>query len=216
MQNLILYGFNTLAKELVKISEFESEYSVSYICVDRAYKTDSFYKDIPIIAFEELKTLNIEEFRVLITFGYTSMNELREKKFRLCKESGYPLTNFISDKASVYTDDIGASNIIMPHAVISNGVRLGDGNIIYPSVVIGHDCRVGNFNFIASCVDILGKATIGDRCFIGGNSTVLDTKKVADSTLVGAGAVISQDTESGQVLVPPRSIVLSEQSKYFY
>jgi sugar O-acyltransferase (sialic acid O-acetyltransferase NeuD family) len=215
MKKLILYGLNSLAEEIVRISLLESEYKISYICVDQKYKNGSFYQGVPIIAFEALDTLDMEQFEILITFGYTSMNKLKMSKFRLCKRQGYTLTNFISDKASVYTDDIGESNIIMPHSIISKGVHLGDCNTIYPSVVIGHDCRVGNFNFIASCVDILGRATIGDRCFVGGNSTILDTRKLADATLVGAGAVISQNTKPGQVFVPPRSTLLEKSSEDF-
>lgn len=216
MQKLILYGLNSLAKEIIRFSLSEPDYTVSYICVDQAYKVDSFCENIPIIAFEDLYTIDIENYKILITIGYTSMNELKEEKFVLCKQRGYPMTNFISSRACVYTNDIGESNIIMPHSVISNGVHLGNGNAIYPSAVIGHDCKIGSFNFIASCADILGKVTVGDRCFIGGNSTILDAKELADSTLVGAGAVVSTNTSRGQVVVPPRSVVLQKTSKEFF
>ena len=92
MKKLILYGLNSLAEEIVRISLLESEYKISYICVDQKYKNGSFYQGVPIIAFEALDTLDMEQFEILITFGYTSMNKLKMSKFRLCKRQGYTLT----------------------------------------------------------------------------------------------------------------------------
>ena len=216
MKQLILYGFNSLTREIVKFCEKEKEYHVSYICVDKAYLNDSDYKGLPIIAVEDLNQLDMSHYEVLITFGYSNMNEIKRQKYNICKEKHYTMANFISENAMVYTDDIGDSNIIMPNVVISNGVSIGNCNTFYPSVVVGHDCNIGSFNFIASCADILGMVNIGDQCFIGGNSTIIDGKSLASCSLIGAGAVVSINTEKDQVIVPNRSILLEKKSQDFY
>ena len=216
MKQLILYGFNSLTREIVKFCEREKGYHVSYICVDKAYLDESDYQGLPFIAFEDLHQLDMSCYEVLITFGYSKMNEIKRLKYNICKQKNYKMANFISERAMVYTDDIGDSNIIMPNVVISNGVSIGNCNTFYPSVVVGHDCNIGSFNFIASCADILGMVNIGDQCFVGGNSTIVDGKSLANCSLVGAGAVVAVNTQENQVIVPNRSILLERNSHDFY
>ncbi len=216
MKEIIVYGLNSLSKELIKFIQFEKKNVIKYIVLDRKYITYNHYEDIKIIAYEDLKKIYENNQEILITFGYSNMNKLKKSKYEQCKNDGYKIHTYISEKAMVYTDNIGEGNIIMPNVVVSNGVILNKCNIIYPSVVIGHDCNIGSFNFIASSVTILGKAIIGDRCFLGGNSTILDAKKVADATLVGAGAILSQDTEDEQVILPEKSKILNKKSDCFF
>lgn len=113
-----------------------------------------------------------------------------------------PLTKNISDTAS-----IGEGSVVMPGAIIGNGVQIGMNTIIHPNVVIMDHCIVGN-NVIIQSGTVVGsdafyynkktarevhykkmlsggRVVIEDSVEIGANCTI--DRGVSGDTVIGAG-----------------------------
>lgn len=215
MKKLIIYGFNELAKELIEMIRVESQYVIKYIALDLEYLTKTKYKDIDFIDVEKLYEYE-EEFEVLITFGYTRMNDLRREKYEYCKNKGYKICTFISQKASVYTQFVGEGSILMPNTMISANTTIGICNIVYGTAFIGHDNTIGDYNFISASSCLLGNVNLGNNCFIGGGSVIKSDINIANRTLIGAGSVLKNNTDENDVIVPERSVKINQKSYEFY
>lgn len=120
------------------------------------------------------------------------------------------------------------SELISPHANISNSAKLGKGCIIQSAVNISsnvrigcfvklntmsnimHDSLIGDYSTIAPNAVILGKVTIESFAYIGANSTILPEKKIGSNSIIGAGSVITKDVDKRQVIVGNPGILLKK------
>ena len=136
------------------------------------------------------------------------MNNTRKRLFKLIKEKGYSITNYIHSTALVLSKDIGEGSLIFENVVIGRFAKIGIGNIFYPCSLFAHHSTAGDFNFFAIASSVAGNVTIGNNCFIGNNATTKDSIKISDYTLIGAGSYIAINTEPYGVYVPAKSIKL--------
>jgi UDP-3-O-[3-hydroxymyristoyl] glucosamine N-acyltransferase len=137
-----------------------------------------------------------------------------------------PLQKTISDSAS-----IGEGSIIMPGAIIGNGVEIGNNTIIYPAVVIMDHCIIGN-NVIIQSGTVIGsdafyynkkvsrdvhykKMLSGGRVVvendveIGANCTI--DRGVSGDTLIGAGTKIDNLVHIGHDTIIGKNCLLAAQ-----
>lgn len=91
--------------------------------------------------------------------------------------------------------------VVLEHAHVGPGARLGYGTIINTAAVVEHDCRVGEGVHVAPGAVLLGGCSVGDGAFIGGGAVVLPSIHVGQEATVGAGAVVLEDVEPGATVV---------------
>lgn len=213
-KKIIIIGNTNNAKLARYYFENDSDYEVVGFAVDRAYITTPEYCGLKVYAFEELtKTHPPEEFEAFVGIGYSGMNKIRESKYKALKEMGYHLPNYISSKCTwLSQESIGDNNLILEDNTIQPFVTIGSNNVLWSGNHIGHDVRIGDHNFITSHVVISGFTKIGNNCFLGVNCTLRDDIVIADETLVAAGAIIMNDTKTGEVHLPPRSTLFGKKS----
>lgn len=161
------------------------------------YKNKDIFCNLPVIDFEDLDSIITDPFEILITVGYPKMNKGRERVYHLCKEKGYKVGSYISNRAICDSDNIGEGCIIMPRAFIAPCTQIGICNIISTDSSIGHTSTVGDFNWFSGNVTTAGDVTIGSRCFFGINSLICNNVKIADETLVGVCSYVAKDTKPG-------------------
>lgn len=100
-------------------------------------------------------------------------------------------TQFIHDSCIIGDrTSFGIGFLLLPNALISCDVKIG--NLVFVNIGshIGHDVIVGDFTSIMANVDIGGGAQIGKNVFIGSNAVILPGVKIPDNTIVGAGSVV--------------------------
>lgn len=84
----------------------------------------------------------------------------------------------------------GFGLVLLPNALISCDVNIGNLVLINSGSQIGHDVIIGNFTSIMANVDIGGDCVIGSSVFIGSGAIILPGVKIPNNTRIGAGAVV--------------------------
>lgn len=126
---------------------------------------------------------------------------------RIRKEIAEANTNllyrsFLSKWAFGFPKEMGKGTIIMPGAIIREGVCVGDFSIINSGAIIEHGVEIGSYVHVAPGAIVLGDCRICDGTFIGANATIRQGITVGSWQFVKAGSVvkenlIDQDMRSG-------------------
>lgn len=210
----LIVGVGVLAERLCRYLEKEN-YKVVGFSVNRAYLPENdLLLGKNVFAIEDITSKfppqpDIEIFNCI---GYTKMNGVREEISKMLKTKGYKLGSYIHPSAHFWGDSFGDGTICLNDVIVDEGCVLGEGNILYPCAHISHDNMIGNYNFFAVSSVTCGFVKIENRCFIGANSTIKNDLTVKSGTLIGAGAYVSENTDEWSVIVPARSVKLSEKS----
>ncbi len=195
MREVVIYGLGSIAELAKFYFDNDSDYKVVAFTVEKSYHDKSEFQGLPVVTFEELEDeYPPSKYLLFIAVSYTNMNELREAKYLEGKQRGYTFANYISSKATVWTNKIGDNNFILEDNTIQPFTTIGNNNTIWSGNHIGHHGSIGNNNFISSHVVISGMVHIKNNCFLGVNSTLRNNITIADKTLIGAGAVILKNT----------------------
>lgn len=115
---------------------------------------------------------------------------------------------------------IGDNNIIMPHATILYGSRIGNGNEIHCGAVIGgipqdlkfrgedSTAEIGNNNKIRENVTINRGTASKGKTLIGNNNLLMENMHVAHDCIIGNNCIIGNSTKfAGEVVVDDHATI---------
>lgn len=217
MTKVIIFGTGEIAQIANYYFSADSDFEVIAFTVDAAYRKEETFETKEVVPFETIQDrYSPSDYKMFVALSYAKMNTVRAQKYQQAKEKGYMLVTYVSSRCtylSVHRPGencfIFEDNTIQPYVRIGNNVTIWSGNHI------GHHSEIHDHNFISSHVVISGHGVIRSYCFLGVNSTLAHRVVLAERTLVGAGAVISKNTEPGDVYVPARSVKLEKKSDAF-
>lgn len=200
---LVIFGTGEIAQLAHFYFKSDSKYEVVAFTVDSAFKTDSFFCDLPVIAFEELPSqFSPKRNELFVALSYSGLNSVRKEKYLAAKALSYRIASYISSRATILNNGhIGENcfiledNTVQPFVIIGNNVTLWSGNHI------GHHSTIKDHCFIASHVVVSGGVTIGEQCFIGVNATLRDHIVIGEKCVIGAGALLLADAKPGGVYI---------------
>lgn len=204
MKKMIICGCTIFSRHLCYTMEKDANIVTAAYCVSSEYMKEKEFDGRPVVLFENLNQIFGENnFQVLITVGYSTMNEGRKKLFHRCDELGYEIASFVESRATVDTERIGRGNIIIGDSCLQPFSQIGDGNLLCDAL-IGHGSSIGNFNYFAPRCTIAGCAKVGNNCFVGINACVGNYVAVGDYSLIGAGVTLTQSIEGNSVVGAPK------------
>ena len=208
----VIFGITDFGRMLRYYIEKYTGVEISAFSCDKKYMTENMFDGLPVVEFENIENVySPQDYSMIIGIGYSSMNELRKRKFQEAKNKGYRLENFIHPTVVNECRKMGEGNIIFENVTLAYGTEIGDGNIIWNGCQISHETVIGNFNYIAvSCV-LAGKPIIKNNCFLGINCAVQGKTILNDYTLIGAECFVKENTKEYSVYVPARSICLENK-----
>jgi acetyltransferase EpsM len=96
---------------------------------------------------------------------------------------------------------IGKGVVIMPHTIVSPGVKMGNHSQLYAMGFIGHDSTIGEMTFLSANSHTGGNVTVGDGAHIGIMSTSIENVVIGEYSVVGAGAIILKNVAPFNVVV---------------
>ncbi len=211
-EKTFIFGITDLA-EILLYHLLNDEIRIDGFMVHQNYKHEDFFHGFPVYEYE-LTEKNFPgcNISVYVCIGYSHMNYYRRRLFQDMRKKNYHIKTYIHKSANVFTKEIGEGNLILECAYIGMYARIGDGNIFYPKCVVAHHASVGSFNYFSIACSIAGKVMIGNENFFGNNAATKDKIKIANRILVGAGAYVDRNLKDNQVIVPQKSIVLTDKN----
>ena len=195
MRNLIIFGDTPFAERLFRYISIEAKDKVIAFTQEKSYISRKEIQGIPVVPFEEIDEHFNEDFEIIIGIGYTQMNQLKKKIYKMCKEKKYKVGTYISSNAIVYSSEFGEGCFIAPGSIVGPGCKLGVCNYLESSVVLSHDNSLGNFNFLSTNV-VLGEfSKIINNCFVGLHSTIRDDICITSYSLIGSSTNVLKSIE---------------------
>lgn len=214
MEKLVIFGAGDIARLAHYYFKNDSSYDVVAFTVDKAYIKEDRFLDLPLVAFEEIKSkYPPTDFKMYVALSYAQLNKLRAKKYHEAKALGYELVSYISSKCSFLTQyPIGDNSFIYEDNTVQPYVKIGSNVILWSGNHIGHDSVIEDHNFISSHVVISGHCTIKSYCFLGVNSTLRNGITIAEENIIGAGAIMMKNTKPQEVYLPAKSVLFEKKS----
>lgn len=198
MDKVIIFGVNMFSSVVYQTILKENNVEVVGFTLNAQYIKDKTFEGKSVYAFEDLESLfDMKNFKILITIGYSDMNGNRMKVYNMCKDAGYAVYTFISEKAFVYSDQIGEGSILLPASFVGPHVSIGKCVILWNQVCIPHHSSIGDFSHMAGGTMVGGGANLGKRCFVGMNCSIKNGIDIGDETFIGANSYMSESTEGG-------------------
>lgn len=201
MAKVVIFGTSQWAELAHYYLTHDSPHEVVAFTLDRDYLEEEQFKDLPVIAFDELEQrYPPAEYQLFIPISFKRMNHARAQKYDEAHARGYSMISYISSKATIWPGfKCGENCFVFEDNTIQPFVELGSDIVMWSGNHIGHHTCIKDHVMITSHVVISGCCTIEPFCFFGVNATVRDETIVARETLVGAGVVILKDTKEFEV-----------------
>jgi len=203
MAKVVIFGLLDTAELAHYYLQNDSDHEVIAFTVSRKYLEQDSFKDLPVVAFEDVESIYPpSDFYLFAPMTAKNMNKLREQIYLKGKAKGYSFISYISSKATVFDNEIGENcfiledNTIQPFTTIGNNVVLWSGNHI------GHHGEIKDHVFFTSHVVLSGHCVVESHCFFGVNATIRDYTHLKKGTLVAMGASLTkQETKEWGVYV---------------
>jgi len=133
----------------------------------------------------------------------------KEKVTKTCEAMNIELINAVHPSAIILPSAvIGQGVFIGAGAVINTDAKIGKGAVINTRAVVEHDTIVGDFANISPTACLGGRVTIGKGSFIGSGAIVLARTVIGGNSVVGMGAVVTRDIPENKMAygVPARIV----------
>ena len=199
---VIIFGTRDLAELAHYYLTIDSEHDVVAFAVNKAFRTQDFFHDLPVVDFEEVENIYpIDDFAFFAPMTAKNINHDREKVYLEIKSKSYQMISYISSKATRFNNKIGDNCFILEDNTLQPFTNIGNNVILWSGNHIGHHGAIGDHCFFTSHVVMSGHCKISSHCFFGVNSTIRDGAKLAKGTLLSMGANLLTDTEEWGVYV---------------
>lgn len=198
MKRVVILGDTEFAEELYQVMTAEG-IEVAAFSVDKQYIKGDTFCNLPMLPFETInECLEMENYEVALALGYSRMNNIRKQKYEECKNRGFAIATFCSNKAFIYSKTIGEGNIIMPSVYVGPSTVIGVCNVIKARNTLPHHNIIGNFNWFAGGCTLGGGTKISNNCFLGLSTTIRNGIIVADYTFSAANSYLHKNTAEGR------------------
>lgn len=204
---IVIFGLEDLAqlayfylKELQEQSWERSDDIPVAFTVNKEYLPNNSFKDLPVIAFEEIEKLYPPNEYSL--FAPIADNKLRTKIYQEGKDKGYSFYTYISPYCFDFTrDNIGENCFIFEGNNLQPYTKIGNNCILWSSNHLGHHSVVEDNCFLTSHVVVSGHCHISKSSYIGVNSTLRDGITIGENCIIGMGSVVTKSTESNKTYI---------------
>ncbi len=105
---------------------------------------------------------------------------------------------------------VGDGSVVMPHAVINPGAKIGCHCIVNTGAIVEHDNVLEDFVHVSVGAKLCGTVKIGAKTWVGAGAVVRNNVSVCADCMLGVGAaVVKNITEPGTYVgVPAKKVVV--------
>lgn len=206
-QDIILIGGGGHCHACIDVIEMDGRFKILGI-VDEKDELDTMLPDYPLLLGreEDLPRLSKTCRNFLVTIGQIKSPAARVRLFDYLKSLQVNLPVIVSPLAHVSRRAwVEEGTIVMHHAVVNAGARIGNNCIINTKALIEHDAVIEDHCHISTAAVVNGTAVVRCRSFIGSNAVLRELITVGEESIVGAGVTVLHNLE-------PRSILIHQPS----
>lgn len=187
-EKIILVGGGGHCRSVIDVIELEDRYEIVGV-VDRQELVGESILGYKIIASDDgLEDIFKYCKNALVTVGQIKTNEPRVRLYRRLKEIGFRLPTIISPLAYVSKHaSIEEGCVVMHHALLNAGVKIGRNSIINTKALIEHDSIVEEHCHISTAAVVNGGVLVKKNSFFGSNSMAREGIELAKNSLIGGG-----------------------------
>lgn len=186
---IILIGGGGHCKSVIDVIEQEGRFEIAGIV--EKYKGESqSVLGYPLIGTDdELGKLRQLYDYAIVTVGQIRSNSVRVKLFTKLEALGFILPTIISPLAYVSKHaSIDKGSVVLHHAVLNVGVKVGKNCIINSKALIEHDAQVHNHSHIATGAILNGDVVVKANSFVGSGAVVVQGCEI--DGFIKAGSVV--------------------------
>ncbi|HEU5047683.1 MAG TPA: acetyltransferase [Rickettsiales bacterium] len=218
MKKLVIVGAGEFAHIAYEYFTHDSDYKVVGFAVEKTFITNPTLVGLPVIPVEEMENIfSPEAHAAFVAVTFTQLNRVRTRLYRMMKEKGYKLANYISSRAFVWRNVILGENIfVFENNVIQPFVTIGNNVVLWSGNHIGHQSVVQDNCFISSYVVVSGYCTIGENSFLGVNTTISDHITIAKDNFTRPATVITKNTEENTMYDGNPAVALKVPTRRFF
>jgi sugar O-acyltransferase (sialic acid O-acetyltransferase NeuD family) len=216
-KSLVIFGIGKIAEVIYYYAKEECGYQVAAFCVDKQYKTQETFQQLPVVAFEEVETsYPPQTFDMFVAVGYHDLNRLREKKCQEAMAKGYNLVSVISPRANVPKNvTTGWNCFIMSPAIVHPCVQVGNNVFIWSGAMVAHHSVLEDHCWLTSCCNISGNVRVGANTFAAVNATVGHSVTIGKNCFLGANTLVTKNLEDDKVVIAESAKPLRLTSSQF-
>ena len=200
-ERIVIIGVGETASLAYEYFTYDSPYSIVAFAVDAEYKKMDRFRDVPVIALEELtRRYPVGDVKIFVAMGSGQLNYQRAKMFCRIKGSGYSCVSYVSSRAFVWRDvKIGENCFVMENNVLQPFTEIGNNVVLWSGNHVGHQSKVGDNCFLTSHVVISGFCSIGHNTFMGVNSCVADHVSIGSDNFISMGTSLNKSTGDNEI-----------------
>ncbi len=203
VNNYIIIGNSSFSFMIYKYMKESIGTNILAFVADSKYIKEKEFASIPIIDFTTLFQNYDNKIKLIMGIGYSQMANIREEKFKLCKENGFSFANYIHPSANIHsTVKLGEGNVIFENVDIQADAEIGNGNLFLAGAFFGHDSKAGDYNTFCVKSVVTGFVEIRNHCFIGTLATMNNRIIIDDYSFLGATVYASHGTQKNTIVVP--------------
>lgn len=152
------------------------------------------------------KYVEIAEF--IVSVGFIKHVYLRTKLYNKVIKAGGKLATIIASTAYVSKYAmISEGTVIMHHAFVNAGAKVGKNVIINSFACIEHDSTIGDHCHISTGAIVNGGCVVGENVFIGSQSVLANNAVVGNDIIISAGSFVKNSiTKQGLYFGNPAHI----------
>ena len=151
---------------------------------------------------EDLPMLAAKVTNAVIGLGQIASSDIRRKLFLDLKEFGFNLPTIISPKAYISKSaQIGCATIVMHHALVNTGVRIGENCIVNSKANIEHNSIIENDCHISTGALVNGDCLIGRGSFLGSGSVIKQGCRIGENSTIGMLASVRSDISANTLFI---------------
>lgn len=189
MKPIILLGGGGHCKSVIEVAESAGRQILGIL--DRPDEAGKEVLGYRVIGTDDDIAQYADKAEFMITVGFIKSPAIRERLFRQVKEAGGQLATIVASTAYVSRHaTLGEGTVVMHHAFVNAGARVGCNVILNTFCNIEHDAVVGDQCHISTGTMVNGDCQVGRNVFIGSQSVLANGITVGDDIIVGAGSLV--------------------------
>jgi sugar O-acyltransferase (sialic acid O-acetyltransferase NeuD family) len=162
--------------------------------LDLLSKVGNVVCGVPVLGTDDDMAKYVNECDFIVTLGFIKDATLRIKLHDRVRAAGGHFSTVIASTAYVSQfAEIGEGTVILHHASVNAGAKIGVGVIINTATNIEHSAVVSDYAHVSTGVMVNGDCSVGAGTFIGSGTVMINGKSICADCVIGAGSVVCKD-----------------------